>query len=256
MLIASRQSFWKGGMSAKSYVQDSLVAMWDGIENVAFGEHDSTSRIWKDLTGNGYDVDRQFNSYVSGEFDDNSLVVKGKTAAYGNKPLPYNADYHIEICIDYGHDLNQTNEQHVLIDGGGSTDGTHNRTSVWLSQLEDYNRNGIVYSVPNAYITQTTNWGNYFLPQKMIISANIDTPYINNVLLPITQTLDFASSAYPKNITIGAGAGAGRNVDPDYNFNGFPPIGTKFHSIRVYARHLSAQERIKNSLIDEQRFFH
>ena len=89
----------------------------------------------------------------------------------------------------------------------------------------------------------------------MIISANIETPYINNVLLQITQTLDFGSSVYPKNITIGASAGD-KNKDPDYNFIGFPPIGTKVHSIRVYARHLAAKERIKNSLIDEQRFFH
>lgn len=38
MIDAARQSFWtSSGMSTKSYVNDGLVAMWDGIENAGFG---------------------------------------------------------------------------------------------------------------------------------------------------------------------------------------------------------------------------
>lgn len=53
MLIAARNSFMAGGkLTAKSYVQDGLVAMWDGIENAGWGIHDSNATMWKDLVGN------------------------------------------------------------------------------------------------------------------------------------------------------------------------------------------------------------
>lgn len=42
--------------TARSYVQDGLVAMWDGIENAGWGSHDAAATTWKDLTGNGYDL--------------------------------------------------------------------------------------------------------------------------------------------------------------------------------------------------------
>lgn len=47
MLIAARQSMLTGGVgpTAKSYVQNGLVAMWDGIENAGWGVHDSTPRL-------------------------------------------------------------------------------------------------------------------------------------------------------------------------------------------------------------------
>lgn len=35
--------------TAKDYVQDGLVAMWDGIENAGWGVHDSNATVWKDL---------------------------------------------------------------------------------------------------------------------------------------------------------------------------------------------------------------
>ena len=44
----------KGKLTAYSYVQKGLVACWDGIDNAGTGEHDEETRVWKDLTGNGY----------------------------------------------------------------------------------------------------------------------------------------------------------------------------------------------------------
>lgn len=38
------------------YVQDGLVAMWDGVWNVGYDMHDNGSEIWTDLTGNGNDA--------------------------------------------------------------------------------------------------------------------------------------------------------------------------------------------------------
>ena len=44
--------------TAKSYVQNGLIAMWDGIENAGWGVHDATATVWKNLgsTGSTYDA--------------------------------------------------------------------------------------------------------------------------------------------------------------------------------------------------------
>lgn len=42
--------------TARDYVQDGLVAMWDGIENAGWGVHDPNATVWKDLSDNGYDL--------------------------------------------------------------------------------------------------------------------------------------------------------------------------------------------------------
>ena len=42
--------------TAADYVQEGLVAMWDGIENIGYGQHDDDATTWVDLTGNGYNL--------------------------------------------------------------------------------------------------------------------------------------------------------------------------------------------------------
>lgn len=39
-------------LTAKDYVQDGLVAMWDGIENAGLWTHDANATVWKDLCQN------------------------------------------------------------------------------------------------------------------------------------------------------------------------------------------------------------
>lgn len=59
---------------ADAYVQRGLLAHFDGIENVAYGEpHDSTKTKWNDLTGNGYNW--TLGSICS--WEDNALYFSG-----------------------------------------------------------------------------------------------------------------------------------------------------------------------------------
>jgi len=82
--------------SAKDYVQDGLVAMWDGIENAGWGVHDANTTVWKDLIG-------QYDFTLQGAvFNDNSLVstAKGNVATATSHPViqPY-APKTIEILF-------------------------------------------------------------------------------------------------------------------------------------------------------------
>lgn len=45
----------KPKLSARNYVQDGLIAMWDGIENAGWGVHDQNATTWVDLSGNNND---------------------------------------------------------------------------------------------------------------------------------------------------------------------------------------------------------
>lgn len=43
-------------VTAADYIQDGLIACWDGIENMGYGEHDPTATKWIDLVGE-YNLD-------------------------------------------------------------------------------------------------------------------------------------------------------------------------------------------------------
>lgn len=55
MRPGARLALWgaakPSGPTARDYVQDGLVAMWDGIENAGWGQHDDSATTWVDLCG-------------------------------------------------------------------------------------------------------------------------------------------------------------------------------------------------------------
>ena len=53
------------GYTAADYVQDGLIAMWDGIENAGFGVHDPNATTWKDLSPSGFDLTNQQRAFDS-----------------------------------------------------------------------------------------------------------------------------------------------------------------------------------------------
>ena len=63
------------------YVQEGLVAMWDGIENAGFGLHDGAATVWKDLVGS---VNLNLGSRVVG--DDYIGVRQGAERNYTTFP--------------------------------------------------------------------------------------------------------------------------------------------------------------------------
>lgn len=71
-------------LTARDYVQDGLIAMWDGIENAGWGVHDESATVWKDVI-NGNDI-RDFSAGVGfGEnyFETTSLNNCAKFNNYG-----------------------------------------------------------------------------------------------------------------------------------------------------------------------------
>ena len=80
MLINLRNALMGGKRTptAKDYVQDGLIAMWDGIENAGWGTHDASATTWKDLVGNR---DWTLGPSTSYEWTANSFDAKNRLAA-------------------------------------------------------------------------------------------------------------------------------------------------------------------------------
>ena len=80
MMLGARTGAWAksgGGVpTAKDYVQDGLVAMFDGIENAGFGTNDANATVWVDLSGNGNDLDVDL---TQSSWEDRFLNVTGTT---------------------------------------------------------------------------------------------------------------------------------------------------------------------------------
>lgn len=259
MMLGARTAAWaKSGGWINPYATDGLVAMWDGEWNVAGGVHDSSSRYWNDLSGNEYNLDCQYNRYTHGTFDDNSLVCGSGHGcqAYGIKSIPQNDNHHVEICVDFGSDLNYTNRMFPLFYGGGgvtTSAGVKSRMVVMIQQFDSYTRNGPFVSFPSAVNTNTNYWGSYRLPRKMVVSVNIIEQFVNEIKMKKSSTFEWGSTNYPRYIVIGGDSDT-QGGDPSSGWSTILPTGARIHQIRVYSRHLSMQERLSNYAIDKARF--
>ena len=64
--------------SASLYVQDGLIACWDGIENAGAGVHDSSATVWKDLVAG-----REF-ALTGVTVNDDRMTFAGSATSFGN----------------------------------------------------------------------------------------------------------------------------------------------------------------------------
>ena len=67
------------GLTSRSYVQDGLVAHFDGIDNTGAGSHDSSATTWTDLTDNGNNATKSSNASWNG--------TTGWTSSSDGKPM-------------------------------------------------------------------------------------------------------------------------------------------------------------------------
>ena len=72
LAVAQAPASVKNKISAKSYVQNGLVAQWDGIENAGYGRHQAQRSEWVDLKGG-----KSFSLTKSASFTDDALVCDG-----------------------------------------------------------------------------------------------------------------------------------------------------------------------------------
>lgn len=224
---------WRGAPpTASDYIQDGLVAMWDGIENAGWGEHDPNATSWKDLTGNHSNI--TIGSDATKAYFTDSSLFRTTSAAQLNTTLPF---------VQVGH----TTE--ILI--RATQFGTYFSTSVNPRFSIDWGGNG---NYPRIYLTNPSGKTN---SNQLYWDANgRSAAGIWSIIIKITSSTGVTVS---ENV---CGRSYSRTIGTSY-YNSpklaFGATSTRdcfghIYCIRDYDRILSDDEIAYNYSIDKTRF--
>ena len=226
--------------TVQDYVQTGLVSIWDGIENVGLGEHDSETATWVDLTGNGYDLTI---TPATTAFDDISFVYDPSdkhVASIGNGGFPFSFTgnftfdfcatmYQSSPCRWFGWGLSNGNNNYVSF---GVTSYSAQRYNRWKSVSPTTGYHFSVILLPEAVVATTS----------LTYDGSIFRFYTDG------QQKDTRTASW--SITVGQIFSIGGNEEGP---SGGKQLG-RCHCLRVYNRTLTHAELEWNSKVDQARF--
>ena len=220
--------------NASAYVTDGLLAHFDGVENVAYGDpHSGTATKWMDLTGNGYNW--TLGSICS--WHDNALYFSGSGNGGSNAKSAV-ADWNVVRTMEMVY-------QPELLQG-----------VIFTSQI-----NNALYSyILLGKISVTRNWG---YPISLDgVPHHVAAVYIDNDLEPNTATFGGQMYFDGKPVTAvtvgdmwntGSATSIGNRRGGGGTGGGSRSKGSLF-ALRFYNRQLSAAEIAANHAVDAIRF--
>lgn len=249
-LVAARNTigaeFEAKTYTAADYVQDGLIAMWDGIENAGWGVHDESMRCLVDLCGNpDYDMYLNHSSVILGD-------------SYVLIPTNYSVSSIFPISTKTTQSLStETKTVECFVT---SFTGRGSLSVTCLYELGVNNRVDFYYGAAYAIRTGTssssracfqampygTENGSYTFSYQDDISV-CTAIYHNGRRIDNTNNRVIPSPGY----------GGGAMKIGSWNWKGAAnaiPKGVKIHSLRVYGRVLSDAEVLHNYRIDKSRF--
>ena len=204
--------------SAQDYIQDGLVAMWDGIENAGWGVHNSTATTWKDLVGN-----HDMTIGGTGSFMPNAFYSNGVSSAI----LPSGISLvYTEVALNF-MSSSSADCGVLAISSGGFRHG--------IQKLA--NGNGIC----GGY----SSWGHRYDP---------GVPFT----IGVEKKSAFEQNGIAFNGIMNTGWDYGRGglstlSSYGVSYSTHPFVGY-IHAIRAYSRALTAEEIAHNYAIDKERF--
>lgn len=217
------------GLSARDYIQDGLIAMWDCKENIGYGKHDDNAQVWVDLTGNGHNVTNltyNGNGWVNG----NARLVD-RPAFDIASPIPDSDIKTVSVCCK---SINIIRDQVGIIDFGNGNYSTRIIT---------------IYGKKNCFICQRST--SYSPKISDVHNLNSFTIVFNGDKM----------NGYNRNLGWYGDEPAAEYVAEWAGGNSRCLIGTYksycsgyFHNIRVYNRMLSQEEITYNWNVDRVRF--
>lgn len=257
----------KSDPTARDYVQDGLVVLYDGIENVGWGEHDGTASAWVDLAGTLDPVQYKSGTVIGDNcaynptgtqiatnsalktlmgiacpcyeivMSVNSLDLKSGVT----RVLDLKKDNWYGLVVGVGHGIGFGN---FIADNtlGNLYDGVEVST-YYVAPLDvdwtSTNSFSICHFVDASIGTNRPNWYRWdeFHPTDMPLVL------VNGVRKSVDGSY-FNGDRYINGFTIGTN----NSSKSAYLFRG------KIHCIRVYSRYLSEEERLANYAVDKARF--
>ena len=223
-MLGARNGAWAksgGGLpTARDYVQDGLIAMWDGIENAGWGVHDPNATTWTELIG-GKTV--KLSSGI--EFGDDCART---TSDFSGSRWASTTD---TACQHMTADFktSSTEIQFVILKMTVRSCIGASGTSFGIGLRQSIPENNIVgnrFSISTNYATAS--------------SPTADSAYVNGV-----ENTNRSAVNYSNPTSGGTAIGGG--------YNSMPFFGEIFN-IRIYSRALTAEEIAANYAIDKARF--
>ena len=228
MLGARTGAYAKSGYTAKDYVQDGLVAMWDGIENAGWEEH-SDSTICVDLKG----LNGSIINYYSQE--QNSFWLKTNS-------LPVEIGERLLSAIAYGTftfesyiDIVEIGQWNYILSSQYSSD--------WRKFSVRYDNSGASILASNKELNsslKTIKIGKNRFSFASVVNG--DGVIYENDLKKTFADMTSTDLISDRKLYFG-----------DLRNYGYP-CNCKVHSIRFYDRRLSDAEIADNYAIDKARF--
>ena len=229
--------------TSASYVQDGLIAQWDGIDNTGAGVHAPGAKVWKDLAGN-YDLALLPKGAWSGA--GNGLVVNGASAVCSNSLPAYKT---IEVVYKMSNPKGQ-----ILFASGGT------------SQVNDFHF--IVFN-RSGETSGTTGYfsGAWKVPAPHVVWDSFDPAAVRSMAATYNNGEQYApngnvAAVYADGVARSDGSadsswglGDGHIMIGDRAEAGAYPWFGEVYTIRIYSRALSAEEIAANHAIDVARFY-
>ena len=216
--------------SASEYVQDGLLACWDGFENAGADTHDASATVWKDLVAG-----REFSLYNVTVADD-SMVFAGTQSSYGELDAANTA-------ATFGNAANGTLE--IVY---ASTDGASSYTV-----LQSSSDSGIALGVYDSRFLAGS--GDAANAPMFPYAAGLST---NSVAIRYSSARPVGAWVWGDALGTGAsdfwGAAEGKTTIGTRTSKQNNPFKGTIYCIRVYSRQLTALEIAANSAVDRRRF--
>ena len=218
----------KGGSSqptARSYVQDGLIAMWDGIENAGWGVHDPAAMTWKDLVG-----ERDFSLYGVGVGDNN--MVFGSNSYATASPVFQSSDMMtLEVIMEVKSAT--SSPCYMSFFNVGS----------YVGDMFWYLQGCIAWGVSKTSVRVESDCAiqgraTWSLSAHSFVRPN--APYVNGLPVGPNSIYTYYGSSRARGLVI--------NPTTSWTFSG------DIYSIRLYSRALTADEIAANYAVDKARF--
>jgi hypothetical protein len=230
--------------TAKDYVQSGLVAMWDGIENAGWGVHDASATTWKDLSGNGYDMDYE-TDVVIGADGVTSATASPFASAATTLDFLYKT-MEIVLTIQTSSTSGQesllfarkgTNTGCAMLVYGGSHAGASGSNNLIISPM--VNKKAALLS---------TNW-------QSCLGKRIAVAMTSDVLSLTNMTKSFINGVETTPIpAIGNGYSANSARIGGQTSTSRTFTGGIIHAVRLYANEMTTSDLLANYAIDKARF--
>ena len=202
--------------ASKDYVQDGLVLLLDGIQNIR-GGHSTSTNVWEDLSGNNYDV-----TMKNITINDNNMYFSGGSS------IMYSSNNIDAVSVEMVLELEESSQDSQYIASFGSL----YKILAWTPSEKGFS----LGHQKKRYLVE-----NLYKKNSISVQYSPDVMYLNSKKLDNSLNMESWSSApkYPFMISGYA--------------NGWRLKG-KIYSIRVYNRALTQDEINHNYEIDKKRF--